>query len=232
MNGKATFSVYLTDERSLTLAARRYSVRREVHMNVVITGGSGFLGQRLARRLLERGTLRDAEGRDQRINRIMLVDVVEPPRLADDRVTSVVGDIANPSLLEQAIDGTTTSVFHLAAVVSGMAEADFDLGMRINVDASRMLLEGCRAHGRCPRVVFTSSVAVYGGTLPDVVLDTTAVRPQTSYGVEKAVVELLVHDYTRKGFVDGRIFRLPTITVRPGRPNAAAWSFASDIVRE
>jgi nucleoside-diphosphate-sugar epimerase len=201
-------------------------------MNVVITGGSGFLGQRLARRLLQRGTLRDAEGRDQRIDRITLVDVVESPTLADQRVTSVVGDIADRSLLDRTIDDKTATVFHLAAVVSGMAEADFDLGMRINVDASRTLLEVCRAHGQCPRLVFTSSVAVYGGTLPDVVVDSTAVRPQTSYGVEKAIVELLIHDFTRKGFVDGRIFRLPTITVRPGRPNAAASSFASGIIRE
>ena len=135
-------------------------------------------------------------------------------------------------MLEQVIDRETTTVFHLAAIVSGMAEADFDLGMRINVDGTRLLLEVCRAAGTRPRVVFTSSVAVFGGRLPDVVLDTTAVNPQTSYGVQKAIGELLVGDYSRRGFIDGRALRLPTISVRPGRPNAAASSFASGVVRE
>ena len=121
---------------------------------------------------------------------------------------------------------------HLAAIVSGMAEADFDLGMRINVDATRTLLELCRSAGNRPRVVFTSSVAVFGGELPPVLNDTTALNPQTSYGIEKAIGELLVADYTRRGFIDGRSLRLPTITVRPGRPNAAASSFASGIIRE
>jgi nucleoside-diphosphate-sugar epimerase len=123
-------------------------------------------------------------------------------------------------------------VFHLAAIVSGMAEADFDLGMRINLDATRQLLDVCRGTGTCPRVVFTSSVAVYGGDLPDIVLDATALNPQTSYGTQKAAAELLISDYTRKGFIDGRVLRLPTISVRPGRPNAAASSFASGVVRE
>ena len=131
-----------------------------------------------------------------------------------------------------ALDKNTTSIFHLAAVVSGMAEADFDLGMRVNVDASRALLDVCRAIGHHPRIVFASSVAVYGGELPDVVLDRTAVLPQSSYGTQKAIVELLINDYSRRGFVDGRVLRLPTISVRPGTPNAAASSFASGIVRE
>ena len=130
------------------------------------------------------------------------------------------------------IDADTCSVFHLAAVVSGQAEADFDLGMRVNLDATRLLLDTCRAVGHRPRVVFTSSVAVYGGTLPEVVRDDTAVNPQSSYGAQKAIGELLVSDYSRKGFVDGRVLRLPTISVRPGRPNKAASSFASGIIRE
>ena len=134
--------------------------------------------------------------------------------------------------MKSVVDRETGAVFHLAAIVSGMAEADFDLGMRINVDATRTLLELCRAAGNRPRVVFTSSVAVFGGDLPAVLNDTTALNPQTSYGIEKAIGEFMVGDYTRKGFIDGRSLRLPTITVRPGRPNAAASSFASGIIRE
>ncbi len=201
-------------------------------MNVVITGGAGFLGMRLARTLLNRGTLQDTDGRDRPIDRVVLVDVTEAAGIADPRVSRVKGDISDRALLTRIIDADTPSIFHLAAIVSGMAEADFDLGMRINVDATRELLEACRRGGRCPRVVFTSSVAVYGGDLPETISDTTALNPQTSYGVQKVIGELLIADYTRKGFVDGRALRLPTISVRPGRPNAAASSFASGIVRE
>jgi nucleoside-diphosphate-sugar epimerase len=201
-------------------------------MTVAITGGAGFLGQRLARALLQRGTLRDAEGRDRPIEQLVLVDVTPPADLADARVRAVVGDICQRSLLGQVIDTRTISIFHLAAIVSGMAEADFDLGMRINVDATRSLLDICREHAHRPRVVFTSSVAVYGGALPATVLEDTALTPQTSYGTQKAIGELLLSDYSRRGFVDGRALRLPTISVRPGRPNAAASSFASGIIRE
>jgi nucleoside-diphosphate-sugar epimerase len=199
---------------------------------ILITGGAGFLGRRLARTLLERGTLTGPEGRPHTIDELVLLDVVEPPANADPRVRTVTGDIASAALLRDVIDANTSSVFHLAAIVSGMAEADFDLGMRINVDATRNLLEACRAAGARPRVVFTSSVAVYGGEVPPVVRDDTALNPQTSYGMQKAVGELLIAEYTRRGFIDGRALRLPTITVRPGRPNAAASSFASGIVRE
>jgi nucleoside-diphosphate-sugar epimerase len=201
-------------------------------MKIVITGGAGFLGRRLAETLLERGVLMGADGRDARINRITLVDVVPAPGLTDGRVRQITGDVADRQLLARAIDAETTSVFHLAAIVSGQAEADFDLGMRVNLDASRHLLEICRTHGQRPRVVFTSSVAVYGGDLPATVPDDLAVTPQTSYGTQKAMAELLINDYTRRGFVDGRSLRLPTISVRHGRPNAAASSFASGIIRE
>jgi nucleoside-diphosphate-sugar epimerase len=143
-----------------------------------------------------------------------------------------VGDIAERSVLDRVIDDRTAAIFHLAAIVSGQAEADFDLGMRINLDASRLLLETCRQRGHTPRVVFTSSVAVYGGDLPEVVQNDTALNPQSSYGAQKAIAELLLNDYTRRGFVDGRVLRLPTISVRPGKPNAAASSFASGIIRE
>ena len=201
-------------------------------MNIVITGGAGFLGRRLAETLLERGVLKDADGRDATIQKITLVDVVAAPGFTDSRIQQITGDVADRALLERAVDAKTTSIFHLAAIVSGQAEADFDLGMRVNLDASRHLLEVCRQHGQRPRVVFTSSVAVYGGDLPETVPDSLAVTPQTSYGTQKAMAELLINDYTRRGFVDGRALRLPTISVRPGRPNAAASSFASGIIRE
>src|SRR5690606_1922365 len=124
------------------------------------------------------------------------------------------------------------SIFHLAAIVSGHAEVDFDLGMKINFDATRQILERARELGTKPRVIFTSSVAVFGGALPESVPDTMSPVPQSSYGAQKAMGELLVNDYSRKGFIDGRILRMPTISVRPGAPNKAASSFASGIIRE
>lgn len=201
-------------------------------MKVLITGGAGFLGQRLARRLLDRGELSDSQGQAQRIGQLVLVDVVPANDFGDTRVRVVTGDIADGALLRQAIDTDTTSIFHLAAIVSGQAEVDFDLGMRINLDASRLLLDISRELGHKPKVVFTSSVAVYGGKLPDVVQDTTALNPRSSYGMQKAIGELLVNDYSRRGFIDGRVLRLPTISVRAGKPNKSASSFASGIIRE
>jgi nucleoside-diphosphate-sugar epimerase len=201
-------------------------------MNVVITGGAGFLGQRLARKLLQRGTLAGGDGSQAPIERLVLLDVVRASDFGDPRVRVIAADLTDPSVVRDAIEKNVASVFHLAAVVSGQAEADFDLGMRVNLDASRLVLEACRASGRKPRVLFTSSVAVYGGELPEPVNDTTPLTPQSSYGVQKAVAELLLSDYTRKGFIDGRVARLPTISVRPGRPNQAASSFASGIIRE
>jgi D-erythronate 2-dehydrogenase len=201
-------------------------------MHVLITGGAGFLGKALAARLLQRGQLSAANGHDEPIDEITLTDMVRAEGFDDRRVTQVVGDLADRTLLERVITPQTAAIFHLAAVVSGQAEADFDLGMRVNLDGTRVLLEVCRAAGHRPRVVFASSVAVYGGALPEVVLESTPLTPQTSYGTQKAIAELLVADYTRKGFVDGRSLRLPTVTVRPGKPNAAASSFASGIIRE
>lgn len=201
-------------------------------MRVVITGGAGFLGNRLARRLLARGTLAGPAGEQQSIDRILLVDVVAPDGLSDRRIESIAADIGDPAVVTRIIDGDVSSVFHLAAIVSGQAEREFDLGMRVNLDASRLLLDACRAAGMRPRVLFTSSVAVYGGELPAMVDDATPLDPRSSYGVQKAIGELLLADYTRKGFVDGRVARLPTISVRPGRPNQAASSFASGIIRE
>jgi len=201
-------------------------------MKVLITGGAGFLGRRLAAKLLQRGRLKGADGGDHRIDQIVLVDVVEGVPFADARIRYVVGDISNPDFLALLFEDAPASIFHLAAIVSGQAEADFELGMRINLDASVQLLELCRQTGHRPKLTFASSVAVYGGDLPAVVLESTALTPLSSYGTQKAVIELFINDYTRKGFIDGRVLRLPTICVRPGKPNAAASSFASGIIRE
>ena len=201
-------------------------------MKVLITGGAGFLGQKLAKQLLAKGTLIDSIGVEQKIAELILVDVVNANDFGDSRVKVIAGDIANAQLIDSLITTEIQSVFHLAAIVSGQAEADFDLGMRINLDAARILLEKCRQLGHKPKIVFTSSVAVYGGVLPNKVLDSTALNPQSSYGAQKAICEFLLNDYTRKGFVDGRVLRLPTISVRPGAPNKAASSFASGIIRE
>lgn len=201
-------------------------------MKVLITGGAGFLGQRLAAKLLERGVLTAADGFSHAIDRLVLVDVVSPPHSDDPRVENVAGDIADRALLERLVDRDTAAIFHLAAVVSGQAEADFDLGMRVNFDSTRHLLEVSRALGHRPRVVFASSCAVYGGALPELVPESTELTPQSSYGTQKAMGELLINDYTRRGFIDGRSLRLPTISVRPGKANAALSSFASGIIRE
>ncbi|MDR3100905.1 MAG: SDR family oxidoreductase [Paraburkholderia sp.] len=205
-------------------------------MKVLITGGAGFLGQRLARELLARGALRvgpqGASAQPEPITELVLLDVTRASGPDDARVRIEVGDIAQRDVLERVIDTQTAVIFHLAAIVSAQAEADFDLGMRINLDATRTLFDVCRARGHTPRVVFTSSVAVYGGELPEEVQDDTALNPQSSYGTQKAIAELLLCDYSRRGFIDGRALRLPTISVRPGKPNAAASSFASALVRE
>ena len=201
-------------------------------MRIVITGGAGFLGRKLAAALLARGTLTDVRGAKRPIERITLVDVVAAPVDADARVQVLAGDLADPALVDAAIKSGTDTVFHLAAVVSGEAETNFDLGWRVNVDATRLLLERCRSLPAPPKLVFTSSCAVFGGPLPDPIPDSQAMWPQSSYGNQKAVGEFLVYDFTRKGFIDGRSLRLPTISVRPGKANKAASSFASGILRE
>jgi nucleoside-diphosphate-sugar epimerase len=201
-------------------------------MNLLITGGAGFLGQQLARALLARGELAVSdEGAPRPITRITCFDQIEGA-VVDARVRNVAGDIADPATVSSLINAETGAVIHLAAVVSGTAEADFDLGMRVNLDGTRHLLEACRALGTAPRLLFSSSIAVFGGALPPVVTDATTPTPQGSYGIQKLVGELLVQDYTRKGFIDGRAVRVPTVVVRPGRPNGAASGFASGIIRE
>ena len=204
-------------------------------MKVLITGGGGFIGARLARTLLARGQLAG-----QAIARIVLTDLAPPPAdlLASPIVTARTG-----ALIDQCRDlhgESFDAVFHLASAVSGECEADFDLGLRSNIDSTRALLDALRANvnagGTPARVVFSSSVAVFG---PDPafawtgqVSDTTIPTPQTSYGTHKLICEHLVADYTRKGYIDGRAARLMTVTVRPGRPNGAASSFFSGIIRE
>jgi nucleoside-diphosphate-sugar epimerase len=197
-------------------------------MKIVITGGGGFIGFKLAKALLARGTLAA-----EKIARLTLVDQAFPADLPKDpRLATIAGDISDPDFAARAIAPDTASVFHLAAVVSGAAEADFDLGMRVNLQGMRNVLEQARKCARPPRLVFASSVAAFGGALPEVLDDSTTPAPQTSYGSQKVISEYLVSDFSRKGYIDGRSLRLPTIVVRPGKPNAAASSFASAVIRE
>ncbi|HAT2711350.1 TPA: SDR family oxidoreductase [Aeromonas hydrophila] len=192
-------------------------------MQIIITGGGGFLGQKLARALLH-SSLPFSE--------LLLVDIQAPPALADSRVRCLQADLTAPGVADSLISERTTVVYHLAAIVSSHAEQDFDLGWQVNLDTTRSLLEACRHARPGIRFVFTSSLAVYGGPLPELVNDGTALTPTSSYGTQKAMGELLLNDYSRKGYVDGLALRLPTICVRPGKPNRAASSFVSSIIRE
>ncbi|MHC5307472.1 D-erythronate dehydrogenase [Bartonella sp. LJL80] len=194
---------------------------------IVVTGGAGFLGSRLISTLLAAQGTENYPAFDQ----IISVDLAECP-IKDPRVISMTGDIANGEFARQVITKGTVAVYHMAAVLSGQSEAEFDVGMRVNVDGTRALLEAARHTEDKPIFVFTSSLAVFGGVMPDTVPEDLALLPQSSYGAEKAIGEILVGDYSRRGFVDGRVCRLPTIVVRPGKPNSAASSFASGIIRE
>jgi D-erythronate 2-dehydrogenase len=206
--------------------------------NVVITGGAGFLGARLARELLAAGSLGVAGGEPGLLTGVTLIDRAPVPAdlAADGRVTAIRGEL--PDLVAAAPGPLADAgvIFHLAAAVSGECEADFDLGMRANLAATEALLACIRALGTSPVVVFSSSFAVFGicdeHPLPAVLDDDTLPTPQSSYGVQKFIGEQLLADYTRKGFLDGRAVRLATVSVRPGRPNAAASGFASGIIRE
>lgn len=213
-------------------------------MKVVITGGTGFIGQRLAQALLQRASLTGPSGAPEPIDELLLFDLAVPaerPRWADQRVVLRAGDIGDAATVRALIDRDDISVFHLASVVSGGGEKDFDLALRVNLTGGLNVFEACRARGDTgattgdgrPRVVFASSIAVFGGAaMPAVVGDHAKQTPQTTYGATKAICELLVNDYTRKGFLDGRSARLPTVIVRPGKPNAAASSFVSGLFRE
>lgn len=199
-------------------------------MKLLITGGAGFVGARLARTILQKGLLNG-----QAIAQLHIADMFAPPAdlAADARVRVHTGPLLNQTeLFASGFD----AVFHLASAVSGECELDFDLGLRSNLDSTRLLLDGLRQAGNAPRLVFASSVAVFGpdaaNPLPDLVTDNTLPSPQTSYGTHKLMCEYLIADYTRKGFIDGRSARLMTVTVRPGKPNGAASSFFSGIIRE
>ncbi|MBX3585453.1 MAG: NAD-dependent epimerase/dehydratase family protein [Ramlibacter sp.] len=207
-------------------------------MHILITGGSGFLGARLARTLLAQKTLSLRGAPARAIERITLADRVAPPDdlRADARVAFITGDLLDLIDGKQVPAVGTDAVFHLAAAVSGECEADFDLGMRSNLEATHKLLEACRALKTQPVLVFASSLAVFGKQpgrpLPEPITDDTLPTPQGSYGVQKFICEQLVADYTRKGFVAGRSVRPMTVSVRPGRPNGAASGFFSGMVRE
>lgn len=193
-------------------------------MQIIITGGAGFLGQRLAKALLSS---------QLQFDKLVLVDIVMPLNKNNDaRIECQQVDLSAPGAAEALVNSDTGIVFHLAAVVSSHAEKEFDAGWKVNLDITRHLLEACRHTKPGIRFVFSSSLAVFGGDLPSIVNDGTAVTPMSSYGTQKAMGELLVNDYSRKGFVDGVALRLPTICVRPGRPNLAASSFVSSIIRE
>ena len=206
-------------------------------MKVVITGGAGFLGLGVARQLLKRGTLAGPGGKPETIDEMVLFDAAIPkkkPAGLDGRAKMLAGDIADRDQARALIDRDEIVVFHLASVVSAGAERDFDGALRVNLKGTRNVLEALRARqgARRPRLVFASSVAVYGGALAAAVSDATRETPATTYGMTKAIGELLVNDYARKGFVDGRSARLPTVIVRPGPANAAASGFASAVFRE
>ncbi|MGO1345081.1 MULTISPECIES: D-erythronate dehydrogenase [Chromohalobacter] len=196
-------------------------------MQVIVTGGAGFLGARLIQTLLEEGQRIEGET----ITRVTSIDLAPCP-LDDPRVESWVGDVADKALIERAMGDDTLAVCHLAAVVSSQAEADFELGMRVNLEATQALLDACRAHPRRLRFLFASSLAVFGPGLEQPVPEVVGPQPRSSYGAQKAIGELLVNDYSRRGFIDGRVCRLPTIVARPGKSNQAASSFASSIIRE
>ncbi len=201
-------------------------------MKVAITGGAGFLGRKLAERLAKDGTLAGRE-----ISGLTLYDVVEPVTLkASFPVKCLVGDMPASGETGRIVADKPDVIFHLAAIVSGEAEQDFEKGYRINLVATQNLLESLR-HGygsieKKPRLVFTSSIAVFGAPFPDAIPDDYHLTPLTSYGTQKAIGEMLLSDYTRKGFIDGIGIRLPTICIRPGKPNKAASGFFSNICRE
>jgi D-erythronate 2-dehydrogenase len=210
-------------------------------VNVLITGGAGFLGSRLAREVLAAGSLEVAGGGARPVSGVTLLDQAPVPDdlAADPRVTAIqggLGELLAPGGAGPGAVAAADVIFHLAAAVSGECEADFDLGIRANLRATEALLASGRAAGTNPVVVFASSLAVFGASgehpLPPAVDDQTLPNPQTSYGVQKVIGEQLLADYTRKGFLRGRALRLMTVCVRPGRPNAAASGFLSGIIRE
>ena len=200
-------------------------------MHILITGAAGMIGRKLTARLVI-----DRALGGQPIEKLTLIDIVAPTRPAgfSDHVKTRAADLATPGVAEKAISERPDVIFHLAGVVSGEAETDFDKGYRVNLDGTRTLIEAVRAvgDGYKPKVVFTSSIAVFGAPFPEAIGDEFHLTPLTSYGTQKAICELLLADYTRRGFLEGVGIRLPSIVVRPGKPNKAASGFFSGIIRE
>jgi nucleoside-diphosphate-sugar epimerase len=198
-------------------------------MHILITGAAGMIGRKLSARLVKDGQLNG-----QKIDRLTLIDVVAPekPTGFGGAAELSASDLSSPGAAAKAIAGKPDVIFHLAGVVSGEAETDFDKGYRVNLDGTRALLEEVRAAGYKPKVVFTSSIAVYGAPFPASIADEFQLTPLTSYGTQKAICELLLADYNRRGILEGVGIRLPTICVRPGKPNNAASGFFSGIIRE
>jgi len=200
-------------------------------MHILITGAAGMIGRKLTAHLVNDGALNGKP-----LEKLTLIDVSAPPKPEkfSGKVETMATDIADPAAVAAAIAGRPDVIFHLAGVVSGEAELDFEKGIRVNLDGSRRLLDAIRTagDGYRPRLVFTSSIAVFGAPFPHAIADDFHLTPLTSYGTQKAAVELLLADYTRRGFIDGVGIRLPSIVVRPGRPNKAASGFFSSIIRE
>ncbi|HET9717470.1 MAG TPA: D-erythronate dehydrogenase [Pseudolabrys sp.] len=198
-------------------------------MHVLITGAAGMIGRKLTARLASEGRLNGTP-----IDRLTLIDVVPPerPQRFDAAVEISASDLSSPTSAARSTAEKPDVIFHLAGIVSGEAETDFEKGYRVNLDGMRSLLEAIRAAGYRPKFVFTSSIAVFGAPFPSSIPDEFHLTPLTSYGTQKAICELLLADYTRRGFVDGIGLRLPTICVRPGKPNKAASGFFSGIIRE
>src|SRR6185436_9693900 len=203
-------------------------------MKVIITGGGGFLGSQLCQKLLERGALTGPSGAAKTIREIVLLDAIFHRPATDPRVRQIVGDISDRDTVFSAIGSdASTAIFHLASMVSGECEERFDDALRVNLDGGRNVFEAARAVPGLPRVVFASSIACFGGeAMQNPNTDRTKLTPQTTYGMTKAICELLVNDYSRKGHFDGRSARLPTVIIRPGKPNAAASGWASGMFRE
>jgi D-erythronate 2-dehydrogenase len=198
-------------------------------MKVLVIGAAGMLGRKFSEKLAQTGILAD-----EKVSRLTMADLIAPPSLANSsfEVKSIACDMSVPQVAENLIANRPDIIFHLAAIVSGEAEADFEKGYRINLSGTHYLFEAVRRAGYKPRLVFTSSIAVFGAPFPEVIPEEFFTTPLTSYGTQKAIDELLLTDYTRRGFFDGIGIRLPTVCVRPGKPNLAASGFFSNIIRE